>query len=78
MVTDTENTMRRLSKKLGIKYDDILSRPTIINKKHLGNSSFKKSKKYLGKIFYKKKKFDIRRLPNEYKSILETIKKVKV
>ena len=78
MVKDTKNTMKRLSKKLGIKYDDILSRPTIINKKHLGNSSFKKSNKYLGKIFYKKKKFDIRRLPNEYKSILESIKKLKV
>ena len=67
---------RRLSK-IGIKFDNILTRPTILKKKHLGNSSLKNQINILKKYFIKKK-FDISRLPNEYKSILKLIKKVKV
>jgi len=78
IVGETEKTMRRLSQKLGVKYEKILSKPTILKKKHLGNSSFKKSKKYLGKVFIKKKVFNTSRLPNEYNDILNLIDKVKV
>ena len=78
MVGDTKNTMKRLSKQLGVKFEQILTSPTILKKKHLGNSSFKKPKKYLGKVFIKKKVFNTSRLPTEYNDILNLINKVKV
>ena len=78
IVGDTKNTMKRLSKNLGVKFEQILTTPTILKKKHLGNSSFKKSNRYLGKIFVKKKVFNTSRLPAEYNDILDLINKVKV
>ena len=55
MVTDTENTMRRLSKKIGIKFDNILTRPTILKRNIWEIHLLKNQINILEKYFIKKR-----------------------
>ena len=78
LTNKTEVVMRKICNFLSIKYEKILSEPTIFGQKSIGNSSFKKTKKFKGKIYKTFSKFPSNIiLPNEYKSIIKYVNKYK-
>ena len=80
LVNNTEKVCRALCKKLNISFSKKMLLPTLLGKKSLGNSSFKKQKKYKGKIYktsINKKLKDVK-LPDEYSEILKMISEVSI
>ena len=75
IISNPEKISKKICKILGIPFEKKMLHATIMNKKVLGNSSFKKSSQEKGK-FYKsslQKKIPVEILPAEYKEILHLI-----
>ena len=76
MVYSTPSCMRKLCKFLKIKFSKKMLNPTVLDIPSLGNSSFKKSEQFRGKIYKKKSSFPKTiQLPDEYKEIMKNIDK---
>ncbi len=69
--------MKKICKILNINFSHSLLKPTLLGKSHLGNSSFKKEKSQIGKIYKSvaNRKLPNVELPNEYAEIIKLIKK---
>ena len=78
LINKTEPTIKKLNKKLKIKFEKIQIKPTTLKKSNKGNSSFPKENKYFGKIYknstYKKFKNKVQ-LPKEYFEIYNNVLK---
>ena len=80
IISTPEKISKKICKILGIPFEKKMLQATIMNKKVLGNSSFKKSGQDKGK-FYKsslQKKLPEGILPNEYKEILHLINRYSI
>lgn len=79
LIRNHKNTSKKLCKNLKIKYSNIMEKSTFIGKKVVGNSSFKKDKKYSGKFYNADfNKFPKKLLPKEYFEILKLVNKVAI
>lgn len=74
LVNNTEQTIKKLNKKLKINFEKIQLTPTTLKKPNKGNSSFPKEDKYFGKIYKNsmEEKFKNQvNLPKEYFEIYD-------
>ena len=76
LVNNPDEVAKKLCKILNIKFSKSMTTPTILGKKHLGNSSFKKKTKVKGKIYSTSinRKLSGVDLPEEYFDILKLVK----
>ena len=77
LVSKPEKVSRELCKLLNIKFSKNMLKPTLLGKKHLGNSSFKKSLNNKGKIYKSSinRKLNGVKMPQEYSQIINLISK---
>ena len=76
LVNNTEQTIKKLNKKLKINFEKIQLTPTTLKKPNKGNSSFPKEDKYFGKIYKNsmEEKFKNQvNLPKEYFEIYDNL-----
>lgn len=77
LINNPKRVMKKICKILNINFSHSLLKPTLLGKSHLGNSSFKKEKNQIGKIYKSvaNRKLPNVELPNEYAEIIKLIKK---
>lgn len=76
LVNNTENTLKKISKNLGIKYNNNLTKPTILSLKTKGNSTYGKSDLNFGKIYKSSTKYTFPKgiMTDEYNQIIKLVK----
>ena len=77
LINNKNKTIKKISNLLGVKSEKIMKVPTILGKLSLGNSSFKKTKDYAGKVYRDplKRQLPKKILPKEYFDILKEVYK---